>query len=163
MCCEEFIPELLSTDFAFITQNRKPRSFERKDRYIYCMQIKISALAQQNTIYLFTCLCNKTLHQLSFILLQGSPAFLKQPQSDCLPSHFSKKSLMIFDWSINSHIPDFIFLDLLATFDTAGHLLLEISLYLVSGTPYLPGFPLSLLATLLEQGLAPSKSSANAY
>ena len=42
MYCEEFILELLSTDIAFLTWNRKLRSFDRKDRYIYCMQIKIS-------------------------------------------------------------------------------------------------------------------------
>lgn len=37
MCCEEFIPELLSTDFTFITQNRNPAALkERIDIFTAC-------------------------------------------------------------------------------------------------------------------------------
>lgn len=43
MCCEKFLPELLSTGITFLTQKQETQSFERKDRSIYCMQIKNSA------------------------------------------------------------------------------------------------------------------------
>lgn len=36
MCYEKFIPELLSTDVAFLTQNMKPRNFERIDIFTVC-------------------------------------------------------------------------------------------------------------------------------
>lgn len=102
MYCEKFIPELLSTDIVFLTQNRKRRSFETMARYIYNMQFKNSA-EQNKTPYIYLLSFTAKLYT-SFslvILLRGSRAFLKLPQSDFLPKYFSKSAVhwLLCQWS----------------------------------------------------------------
>lgn len=94
MYCETFISELLSTDIVFLTQNRKRRSFETMARYIYNMQFKNSAEQNKTSyIYLLSFTANLYTSFSLVILLGGSRAFPKLPQSDFLPKHFSKSAV----------------------------------------------------------------------